>query len=163
MKDIIKKVSLLLLGLITLSNTIYAKEKVDFDEFVLEYNFDEDEFSGPGIGILTNTWDGSLNNRIYSYGSLNNIIGDEIVNALAYSCDGPGINVMPAGVYNAIGPGFTVNAFTRTYEEECKDMGPQALDTIISPDSHYKVITATPKELAEACVSLNNTKSKASK
>ena len=163
MKDIIKTLSLLFLALVALSNTIYAKEKSNAEEFELKYNFEEDEFSGPGIGISTNTWDGSLINRIYSYGNLNNIVGDEIVNALAYSCDGPGINVMPAGVYNAIGPGFTVNAFTRTYEEECKDMGPQALDTIISPDSHYKVITATPKELAEACVSLNNTKSKASK
>lgn len=42
-------------------------------------------------------------------------------------------------------------------------MGPQAIDAIISPDSHYKIITATPKELAEACVPLNNAKSRDSK
>ena len=158
MKDIIKKVSLLLLGLITLSNTIYAKEKVDFDEFVLEYNFDEDEFSGPGIGILTNTWDGSLNNRIYSYGSLNNIIGDEIVNALAYSCDGPGTESakLPSVVYNAVGPGFMIN----THETEYQDMGPQVVDTVISPDDYIKISNASIKDLAEASVSLNNAKNK---
>ena len=163
MKDIIKTLSLLFLALVAVSNTIYAKEKVNTEEFVLEYNFEEDEFNGPGMNISSNTWNGTYNNVIYSYGNLNGIIGDEIVSALAYSCDGPGTNMMPAGVYNAVGPGFMVNAFTRTFEEEYVDMGPQVVDTIISPDSHYKVITATPKESAEACVPLNNAKSKDSK
>ena len=162
MKDFIKTISLLFLALVALSNTIYAKEKSNTEEFVVEYNFEEDQFSGPGIGIRNNTWDGTYNNVIYSYGNLNGIIGDEIVNALAYSCDGPGTEnaLMPAVVYNAVGPGFMVNAFTKTLETEYVDMGPQAVDIVISPDSNYKVITATPKELAEACVSLKYAKKK---
>ena len=136
MKDIIKTLSLLFLTLVALSNTIYAKEKTNTEGFVLEYNFEEDEFSGPGIGIAENTWNGA-------YG----IVGDNISSV----------------VYNAFGPGFMVSAFSRTLEENYVDMGPQAIDAIISPDSHYKVITATPKELAETCVPLNNAKSKDSK
>lgn len=37
-----------------------------------------DEFGGPGIGLADSTWDGSLGNRIYGYGSLNGIVGDVV-------------------------------------------------------------------------------------
>lgn len=48
-----------------------------------------DEFGGPGIGLKDSTWDGSITNRIYGYGSLNNIVGDEVVEHMALSSDGP--------------------------------------------------------------------------
>lgn len=48
-----------------------------------------DEFGGPGIGMKDSTWDGSNVNRIYGYGDLNGIVGDEVVMHKALSSDGP--------------------------------------------------------------------------
>ncbi len=48
-----------------------------------------DEFGGPGIGMKDSTWDGTLTNRIYGYGDLNGIVGDEVVSGKAYSSEGP--------------------------------------------------------------------------
>lgn len=48
-----------------------------------------DEFGGPGIGMKDYTWDGSNVNRIYGYGDLNGIVGDEVVMHKALSSDGP--------------------------------------------------------------------------
>ena len=164
MKDFIKTISLLFVAFVALSNTIYAKGNDSAESFVIEYNFEEDQFAGPGIGINENIWNGTYNNVIYSYGDLNGIIGDEIISALAVSCDGPGTESakMPSVVYNAVGPGFMVNGFTKTFETDFVDMGPQVVDAIISPDTHSKILTATPKDLAEPCVSLKNAKSKES-
>ena len=48
-----------------------------------------DEFGGPGIGMKDSSWDGSILNRIYGYGDLNGIIGDEVCEHKALSSDGP--------------------------------------------------------------------------
>ena len=48
-----------------------------------------DEFGGPGIGMHDSSFDGSKTNRIYGYGSLNNIVGVEVVEHNAVSSDGP--------------------------------------------------------------------------
>ena len=48
-----------------------------------------DEFGGPGIGMLDCTWDGSVVNRIYGYGDLNGIEGDEVVETNALWSNGP--------------------------------------------------------------------------
>lgn len=165
MKNIFKTIGLLVFALLGLSNAIYAKGKDFTDEFVIEYNFEEDEFAGPGIGLAVNTWNGTLNNVIYGYGDLNNIIGDEIVSGLAYACDGPGTESAKRSniVYNAVGPGFLVNAFTKTAEAEYVDLGPQVSTAVVSPDDYVKLYNSTPKDLAEACVQLANAKKKDSK
>ena len=48
-----------------------------------------DEFGGPGIGMKDSTWDGTNTNRLYGYGTLNGIEGDEVVSGYAYSTNGP--------------------------------------------------------------------------
>lgn len=48
-----------------------------------------DEFGGPGIGMKDSSWDGSTLNRIYGYGDLNGIVGDEVVEHKALSSNGP--------------------------------------------------------------------------
>lgn len=48
-----------------------------------------DEFGGPGIGMKESTWDGTNVNRLYGYGDLNGIVGDEVVAHKALSSDGP--------------------------------------------------------------------------
>lgn len=48
-----------------------------------------DEYGGPGIGMKDSTWDGTTTNKIYGYGDLNDIIGNEVVAGKAYSSDGP--------------------------------------------------------------------------
>ena len=48
-----------------------------------------DEFGGPGIGMKDSTWDGSITNRIYGYGNLNGIVGDEVVESNALWSNGP--------------------------------------------------------------------------
>lgn len=48
-----------------------------------------DEFGGPGIGMYDSSWDGSNVNKIYGYGSLNNIVGDAVIEHNAFSSDGP--------------------------------------------------------------------------
>lgn len=179
MKDIIKTVGLIIFALVGLSNVIYANNNAPYynpyventitektnhvEQFELNYNFKEDEFNGPGIGMKTNTWDGTLVNRIYSYGNLNNIVGDEVVNGLAYSCEAPGTNMMPSEVYNAEGPGFLVNAFTSTETTDYVDMGPQAISSVVNPSDYVKILNSKPSDLAEACVPLKNAKDKKDK
>ncbi len=67
MKDIIKTVGLIIFALVGLSNVIYANNNAPYynpyvgntitektnhvEQFELNYNFKEDEFNGPGIGI----------------------------------------------------------------------------------------------------------------
>ena len=48
-----------------------------------------DEFGGPGIGMSDSTWDGSITNRIYGYGNLNGIVGNEVVESNALWSNGP--------------------------------------------------------------------------
>jgi len=48
-----------------------------------------DEFGGPGIGMKDSTWDGTNANRLYGYGDLNGIAGDEVVAHKALSSNGP--------------------------------------------------------------------------
>lgn len=48
-----------------------------------------DEFGGPGIGMKDSTWDGTNANRLYGYGDLNGIAGDEVVAHKALSSKGP--------------------------------------------------------------------------
>lgn len=48
-----------------------------------------DEFGGPGIGMDDSTWNGTITNRIYGYGNLNGIIGDEVNEHNAVSSNGP--------------------------------------------------------------------------
>lgn len=48
-----------------------------------------DEFGGPGIGMYDSSWDGSNTNKIYGYGSLNNIVGDAVIEHNAISSNGP--------------------------------------------------------------------------
>lgn len=48
-----------------------------------------DEFGGPGIGMKESTWDGTNVNRLYGYGDLNGIVGNEVVAHKALSSDGP--------------------------------------------------------------------------
>lgn len=48
-----------------------------------------DEFGGPGISIKDSTWDGTKINRLYGYGDLNGIVGNEIVAHKALSSEGP--------------------------------------------------------------------------
>lgn len=72
-----KRLSLVtLLAIIALVSANFAKEIGD-------------EFGGPGIGMKDSTWDGTISNKIYGYGDLNGIVGDEIVYSKAYSSDGP--------------------------------------------------------------------------
>lgn len=167
MKDIMKTIGLLLFALLGLSNVIYANDMAPYydgsnnkEAFELNYNFAEDEFNGPGIGININTWNGTNTNRIYSYGDLNNIVGNEIVEGLAYTCDGPGTNLMSNAVYNAVGPGFLVNAFTKTETTDYVDMGPTALSNTVNPSDYVKLLNAKPSDLAEKCVPLANAKKK---
>ena len=172
MKDIMKTFALIFIGLLALSNTIYARGKrsngytdnyyeddgyydddsiyKDDSVFELNYTFEEDEFNGPGMSILNNTWNGSLTNRIYTYGDLNDILGNEIVNSLAFSCNGPGTenSTLPGVIYNAFGPGFTVNGFTTT-DTQYIDMGPTYFENTVSPSDIIKFMNMTPKDLAE--------------
>ena len=48
-----------------------------------------DEFGGPGIGMNDATWDGTNINKIYGYGNLNGIVGNEVVETNALWSDGP--------------------------------------------------------------------------
>lgn len=52
-----------------------------------------DEFGGPGIGMKDSSWDGSITNRIYGYGNLNGIVGDEVISGYAYNSNGPTVYV----------------------------------------------------------------------
>lgn len=52
-----------------------------------------DEFGGPGIGMKDSSWDGSIINRVYGYGDLNGIVGDEVISGYAYNSNGPTVYV----------------------------------------------------------------------
>ena len=160
MKDIMKTLGLILFAFVAMANSIYAKGNSETEKFVIEYNFEEDAYNGPGIGLKVNTWDGSLVNRIYGYGDLNNIIGDDISSDLTYSCDAPGTNILPSKVYNAVGPGCTINGFTSTEVSEYVDMGPQVSSKVVDPSNYVKILNAKPSDIAEACVPLANAKKK---
>ena len=73
---ILSAVAMTLLSVLLMANVSFAKELGD-------------EFGGPGIGLADSTWDGSVCNRIYGYGDLNGIEGDEVVEHMGISSDGP--------------------------------------------------------------------------
>ena len=107
-----------------------------------------DEFGGPGIGMDDSTWDGSITNRIYGYGSLNGIVGDIIDEHNAVSSDGPGMEAKLRGlgstkVYNDGGPGFLVSALSGT-QSTYVDQGPIAVDSTANPSDYFKFLTMKP-------------------
>lgn len=69
-------VAMMTMSIILMASVDYAKEFGD-------------EFGGPGIGMNDSSWDGSDFNRIYGYGSLNDIVGYEVIEHNAFSSDGP--------------------------------------------------------------------------
>ena len=73
---VLSLVAMMTMSIILMASADYAKELGD-------------EFGGPGIGIADSTWDGSIVNRIYGYGDLNGIIGDEVCEHKALSSNGP--------------------------------------------------------------------------
>ena len=107
-----------------------------------------DEFGGPGIGMDDSTWDGSITNRIYGYGSLNSIVGDLVDEHNAVSSEGPGIEAQLRGfgntkVYDAVGPGYMVSALNGT-ELTYVDYGPKAVDSTADPSDYIKFLTMKP-------------------
>lgn len=85
--NLLKTSALLTLILLAASQTIYAKSKDD--EYTIEYNFEEDKYTGPGVKISDSSWNGTKTDRIYGYGNLNGIVGDEVCEFNALSSDGP--------------------------------------------------------------------------
>lgn len=73
---VLSLVAMMTMSIILMASADYAKELGD-------------EFGGPGIGMEDSTWDGSITNRIYSYGDINGIVGDYICEHKALSSDGP--------------------------------------------------------------------------
>ena len=144
--NVLKTSVLFAIIVLAAANTIYAKSKDD--EYTIEYNFEEDRYTGPGVKIADNTWNGTNTNRIYGYGDLNGIVGDEVCEFNALSSDGPGMNVYLNGlskskVYNDGGPGFTVNGFTLT-ENTYVDNGPTVSIAQVNPADYVKLLTMKP-------------------
>ena len=90
MKKMIRVLAVAIILALSMITTIFAKEYYEDDtEWTIDVEYEEDLYTGPGIGILDSSWNGSKSNRIYGYGNLNNIEGDEVVSGKAYSSDGP--------------------------------------------------------------------------
>lgn len=73
---LLSAVAMTLLSVVLMASAGFAKEIGD-------------EFGGPGIGMNDATWDGTNINRIYGYGDLNGIVGNEVVETNALWSDGP--------------------------------------------------------------------------
>ncbi|MBP3201848.1 MAG: hypothetical protein J6M39_09400 [Lachnospiraceae bacterium] len=73
---VLSLVAMMTMSIILMASVDYAKELGD-------------EFGGPGIGIKDSSWDGSVVNRIYGYGDLNGIVGDEVCEHKALPSNGP--------------------------------------------------------------------------
>ena len=73
---VLSMVAMIVMSVILMSSESLAKELGD-------------EFGGPGIGMYDSSWDGSNISRIYGYGSLNDIVGYEVIEHNAFSSDGP--------------------------------------------------------------------------
>lgn len=134
---LLSAVAMTLLSVLLMASTSFAKP--------VEIG---DEFGGPGIGIDDSTWDGSITNRIYGYGSLNGIVGDIVDEHNAVSSDGPGMDAQLRGfgstkVYNDGGPGFLVSALNGT-QSTYVDYGPRAVDSTADPSDYLKFLNMKP-------------------
>ena len=133
MKNIIKFLGLSLLFISAAASSIYSKELGD-------------EFGGPGIALLNETYDENVINVIYGYGDLNGIVGNEVVEANALSSEGPTgiVGAVNAIIYSDNGPGFIINGFSNTSATEYVDRGPVACDIVVNPSDYLKLITMKP-------------------
>lgn len=105
---------------------IFSFECFATENWSITYSQAEDKYTGPGIGVNTNTWNGIDTSRIYGYGNINGIQGSAV--ASSNTTDGAGptytdIRVAQPIDWSTVDTG-PMTASTQIYSHSINDNGP---------------------------------------